>query len=73
MEKTAHQLMNTITTLKVAGETAGLTSDAAFAKSLSSFAEVIADASEQETAINLAVSGGDEQDAFGLSSFDGSI
>mgnify|MGYP001244018899 CR=1 FL=1 len=41
VEKVAHQVMNTISSLKVAGEEAGLSSDAALEKSMGAFKTVI--------------------------------
>ena len=53
VEKAAHQVMNTISALKVAGEEAGLTADAALTKSLTAFKTVIVAAKEADSEVNL--------------------
>ena len=53
VEKAAHQVMNTISALKVAGEEAGLTADAALTKSLNAFTTVIVAAKEADSEVNL--------------------
>lgn len=58
-EKTAHQVMNVISTLQVAGEVAGLTAEAALNSSLKAFTAVIkvADASNSEVNLSDATNG----------------
>lgn len=63
VEQAAHQVMNTINALKVSGEEAGLTAEAALTKSLEAFGAVITSAKSAGDQISL-------NDSSGTSSFD---
>ena len=63
VEQTAHQVMNTINALKVSGEEAGLTAEAALTKSLEAFGTVITNAKSAGDQISL-------DDSSGTSNFD---
>jgi hypothetical protein len=66
VEQTAHQVMNTINALKVSGEEAGLTAEAALTKSLEAFGTVITNAKSAGDQISLDDSSGTSN--FGLAS-----
>ena len=63
VEQKAHQVMNTINALKVSGEEAGLTAEAALSKSLEAFGAVITSAKSAGDQISL-------DDSSGTSNFD---
>ena len=63
VEQKAHQVMNTINALKVSGEEAGLTAEAALSKSLEAFGAVITSAKSAGDQISL-------DDSNGTSNFD---